>query len=1698
MYPALIPESEIAALRELYDAGQYVSAWRRLETLPPVAQWREPAACTMAARILGNVEANRASHALHSRAWRLDRRNAESAYFRTYCIFHRLGPLRALRFIEKLPAFPDATPEIRSSFLALHASILSRFRDRARAEGLWERALAIDANQAWLWVERSGALEAFDAYDAALEAAQRALAIRPCYRPAVQSAAHLLGLLGRDTEAFTLLESASTQLQSPAVVAQLGALLVEHERHEEALVQWKRYRELAVAIEPAGLEWWHARMSNALYELGRLADAGEHARLAKNGFHDQIAERLSHPPAEARVVRLQVPFVRQHDMTCAPATLSALSRYWQMPVDHLQLAREICYDGTQSHRERHWAEQNGFVAREFTVTWEASVALLDRKIPFALTTVETRSAHLQAVMGYDAVRETLTLRDPYQKHPSEVIGRKWLESYAAVGPRGIVILPKSEASRLDEIALPDVELYDQLHIIERAVFLHERDRAQPALETLETNAPGHRITLEARREIAWYDQNQAASLAAIEGLLALAPGHNGLQWARYGNLQDLARHADRRELLGTMARSEKAEPLFWRELASDLRNDARKLPEARRWLLRALRYQPTDAEHLYAIAGVLWDEQRLEDALALYRLAASLRDKVEYLQRSWFIAARHLRQDAEVLTVLAERARHEGSRSSLPARTWYSALKFVGRDHEALAALDEAVARRPDDGELLCFAADSFARHAQLDRAQNLLNQAEGKCPRLLWLRTAATLADYRTDAAEALRLNQAALLETPLDVQLQDSVARLLAETQGRSAALAHLCNEISRFPHHLGLRQTYISWSRAESAAQCEAPLREFLSLIPDSAWAMRELALVLTDLNRSEEALALCDQAVALAPREESSHGIRGYVLLHAGRHQEASQSARDALQLSIDYTSAYTTLLEASPTFPEKQAALEFILRELERQVVFGDGLLQYLHHAFRLLEPDVVLTNLKEAHRVRPDLWHAWAALITQLCDMQKAAEAIQIACDAVDRFPLSARLWSDLARVHRERRNFAAEVEALQKASALNPFWGFLSRSLSEALQRVDRYSDAEKVLEHAIAAAPLEAENHFQLADLVWRQRRDPQAVVLLMQAIRLDPDHFNAWSALGSILPPGDDRAVALARDLTQKRAGEISPWLRLAEVLPASDLLGRLESLDRALSLNPRSVEAHCTRAWFLAEAGRYDEALQSCQPAVFGSHLPRELKSRAAWILAHRGNLPAAVEAMRAVVAADPDYYWAWERLAEWNDLLGNHQGERDAAEKMSRLAPRSPVPLGYLSDAMRKLGDAAGAIAVLKRAFALDPSYSYAGFTIFAEYLRTRDFSGAKATLTQLQQHLPGPHTVAAEVRLAAAERNKTSGLAAFEKLLTVPDAEVGALYSVLTPMHEAGWTVDYEKMIWDRRSDPHLNPATAACWVRGFAHRDRWDHRKKLTELDASDRFAQAAFREYANVCGEKQKRDYLLQFINQRREWLFNDDDAWGNIGYALVACDRPKQALEWFGEWKQRRNLRPWMLYNIAHALEDSGREDEAIEARRTALALPPDHTSPHHVTRLSLCEALRGDLPTAVARIDGLDYGRLDPRQKAEWAMVRTLADVTGGEPRDRARIYQGKRTLFYQNHPNVHQDAGLQRMLRRFELSLAQIAGVKPARPIRSRSHQPGGDSVIDSKNVVWIIIMVVYFVTRCASSSTPTHVPPPRDTNQFSR
>lgn len=1700
-----IPPEAVAELVRFYECGAYAQACRYAAQFPSPWEWRGTAACLIGGRIANNTFAPRLSRALHARAWRHDKRSPEAAYYFAYSLLSGRGPLAAWRFLRRLPEFPEITPVQQADLLLLQAHAASLFRDFQTATALMAEAEAAGAERAWFWVEKGSLHEQQDAYQEALACSQRALEIHPYFRPAVQAVAHQLQLLGRDEEAIALLQEALQHTESSAVAAQLSILQTELGQHHEARETWRRVRDLSPWMEPKMLDWWEARFSDACYYAGDLAAAAEAAARSKNPFHEKLAERLRVPAPDAKRVLLPVGFVRQHYFTCAPATLSALSNYWQMPVDHLALAAAICYDGTPDHIERHWAEENGWHVREFRVTWETIVALIDRGVPFTLTTVETQSAHLQAVIGYDSFRGTLLIRDPYQRTHGEWLATEFLERYAASGPRGMLLLPPAEVHRLEGIELPDAAFYDSYYRLRRALHTYDRNVAQSHCEEMEQLDAANRLTLQARLALASYDGSFIRQLGAVEALLERFPKNGNYLWNKLGLLRELTRRADYQQFLRELAADKETDIIFWREWAGELRQDARRRNDAQRLLLRILRFSPVDAENLHALANLYWDRREFAEATELYRFAATLRDKVEGYSRSYFLAARHLRQTDVALGMLTRRVEAFGQKSSQPVKLLFWALTALDRQPEAFEKLEAGLATHAEDGDLLLFAADAYARYSQPERGQELLAAAEKRATRTQWLRTSANLADYRCDLIGALGHWREILEAEPLDLQAQRSVSRLLAETQGRAVALEHLRTTCERFDHHIGLHVLWVEWARMENNVDAEPVLRRLLALHPENAWAHRELALVLGELHRTEEAAAELEHAAQLDPESPATDGLRGHIALQAGRLAEAREYTRAALRLSIDYETGIRDLLEASDTFEEKKASVAFIHDELIRQVVFGDGLLAYRTVAFEISEREELLASLREALAARPDLWHAWSAVVWQLVDMHQLDEALSLAQQATERFPLLPRLWVDLAQVHRARRERESEIKPLRRALQINPGWSRPSQLLASTHERMGNYAEAARILEQAIAAAPLDPANYGTLANVLHHLGRKDEAIQRLEHALKLEPGYDWAWDALRTWSPGkgGDNRAVILARELTQLRPGEARSWFVLAKVLSGAPLEERLETIDHALALNPRLTDAYDVKAIFLTDTKRYDEALAVCAPPIYGPAIPTTLRGRAAWVEAQRGRTRAAIAQMRQVVAAAPEYYWGWNMLADWLCADNDFAGAQEAARKMARLAPRSAIPLGYLADIQARSNQLDEAFTTLQRAYDIDPTYAFAGFTLFDRHLQQNKLGEAEKLLAIIKTHLPGPQATAASIRLLVKRHNQKDAFAEFHQLLTDPSASAHYLQTATTALVQGFLGREVEQALEEVLNLPQTNPEVGALWVQRFAARDDWGMRKRLFRIGNTTPLGARARIAYIEALAQHGKRWLLWRLVRREENWLRANAEAWGTMGYAYVHMKRWKDTIKWLHDWPRRTDLAPWMLSNLALAYRQIGNDKAALAVNQRAIRLSPDRTTAQHRLWIVLEIALLGDMPAVASRMEELREHELSPYENALISLIKALRAVhTAAPDARRSTLQEWRQEIQRRYQEGAYNDPALRRARHRTLAVILKVGGdpwrwLGPLRSEPKAAPRPAaapastGGRTSFPPGAIFAIVMLLSMLARTCSNGLHEPSPMPR-------
>jgi hypothetical protein len=76
---------------------------------------------------------------------------------------------------------------------------------------------------------------------------------------------------------------------------------------------------------------------------------------------------------------------------------------------------------------------------------------------------------------------------------------------------------------------------------------------------------------------------------------------------------------------------------------------------------------------------------------------------------------------------------------------------------------------------------------------------------------------------------------------------------------------------------------------------------------------------------------------------------------------------------------------------------------------------------------------------------------------------------------------------------------------------------------------------------------------------------------------------------------------------------------------------------------------------------------------------------------------------------------------------------------------------------------------------------------------------------------------------------------------------------------------------------------------------------------------------------------------------------------------------AVWWLADWRDRSEAEAWMLVNLVRSLRAHGRDAEAGEAGRTALARPYDTTFSEHARWLALDAALEGDIAGARKLLD-----------------------------------------------------------------------------------------------------------------------------------
>lgn len=1608
------------------EQGRILEAWQLAETTGVALQdWPEGDPLRQAARLTSWMGASRLSRAMHWKNWRL-RRDDPRRYYQA--LLSRTGFTSRAKLLEEVDGFLENRPDIpapeQADLFSFKARIHISQRDFLPAEKLLDRAAELQPDDSWIRAERSSFYAAADRYEESLDEARLAVKLAPFYRAAVARCSDALIHLGRDDEALDLLTGAHRESPQASFAMEMQSIFSEREDHEQGLWCLSEIERLSPLMDDSYRKWLASRRADFHLMAGRLNDFLTFADLAGEGFQKSAAANLRSVTGRTGVrKRLDVSFVRQHRSTCAPATLAAIAAFWGQTHDHLAIADAICYEGTPWHKERNWAEEHGFVAREFRLTRESLHALIDRGIPFTLTTQWTTGAHLQACVGYDSRTDVVLLRDPTERHFGEMMMKGLLERHPLAGPRGMVMVPADRAELLDGVHLPDELVYDSLYHLRMMIDTHDRFKIEAAVIQLRAVAPDHLLTLSGELSAAQALENWPRAMEAVDLLLERLPDYESLWLTKCSVLLNLRRTSDYRKELERIVANPRADAVFLSDLGELLAGDARELTMADYYLRRALMRRGDEARVYENLGRCRMTERRFMEAARLRRASSCLAPTFEPYAKGYFETTRIIGRAAEGLEYLEGRTRVLGAKDHGPWITYAQALDSIHRSAEAATILEKAAALRPDDGMLLLRGGRLMTSWGPdfRDRGLALMDRSRGKVREAVWLKESAEVAGFMGQRATAIRHWRALLELQQTQIPAWRYLVRLVAEEDGLDAAIALLDDATTRHPDFADLWALASEWLASTPRGPLEA-LNRYVELEPKSAWGFRERALRRMDLEENEAALDDAREGQDLDPLDPSSPYIHGLVLRKLHRDQEAAVEFRRAISLSVDDTGAPDELMELANDRQAAVETLDFIEAEMRRQVSTGGIVLKFQSIAWRWIDPPELLEKLRGFSEERPDLWQTWSARITQALRMELSTEAKESALAMTGAFPLMPRAWLELARVHEAAGELHEAVSATSKAVDIAPAWDEAARTHAEALERAGNPDAAEAVLRKAVFYEPLHGVNHGCLADLVRRRGRHGEAVDLLREAMKTCPFYNWGWTTLAR-WSNADGRKDEIIRDVeaASRKQGHHRSWWPVASDIWAElgDLEQAIASIRKGIELAPDNVDLRDQLAALLSQDGQFDAALAACDPHPGQTPPPTNLQGRRAWILMGSGQPVQAIKEMRELLDRQPNYTWGLAELTSWYSRRGDWKGVLEIATRWARQAPQESRPFGYIGQAEENLEHPLPAEKAYARALMLQPDYSFAGRRLLDLQMKAKRFDEASQTLQRLEYYAPSIWVDCDRIELDLRAGRHPEAIKRAELMLERTDANFEVINWIDDLFANHGNAASWKSML-ERRLKTGSVPAPGALAVLiGHIPSDRFSTvaYKRVKNQPQGTPGRIEGWRRMIELAGNLKQSSHLIKWSSKHQEELAGQGVLWNQMGKALLSVGEYQRGVAWMKGWKLREqdtfaNTLLWFAaLNDGVAGGNPTYWEAAKEARREGLRrFPLDEAAPALRASLALQEAVDGGIENARGLLDEFEAEQASDFYQNYGLLARSVIAAADGDE-DMARLHLRKAAGYF---------------------------------------------------------------------------------------
>ena len=634
-------------------------------------------------------------------------------------------------------------------------------------------------------------------------------------------------------------------------------------------------------------------------------------------------------------------------------------------------------------------------------------------------------------------------------------------------------------------------------------------------------------------------KNVDGALADADRALKLAPGNEEAIEVRAGLYKQAGDIASARTLVqGALAKSPNATSLHG--ILVDLALTAGDPEQAEQQLSELIKLAPQQARYRYQLAMLYSRTKKLDAAQGV------LEDAVKALPKS---------DDAKLTLV-----------DFLTAQRTPAVAQQVLRDF---------IAHNPDDYDLRLGLGGLLLRTGSTKDAVDTYNEIvrlDGTKPKGLIARDRlADIAAAQGHDDEALKLIGQVLEKDARDSDALNRRAAILLSRGDSAGAIADLRGVLRDRPQAVGvqrmLAQAYMANGQPGLAEQA---LRAALDVAPKEPATRIQLAQVLVQTQRADQAVTLLEETVRLVPANVSAR--TELISAYLNRH---------------DFTAARTAAEDLKTLHPDSAAGWY-----LAGMAATGQNM------------PDEAQKEFEHALSLQPRAYDALNALARLEVARGQGAQATALVKKAAETDPPSAPLLNLLGELYFGQNQLAQADAVLTKANTLAPKWWPPYRNLAVTKVAEKDHKTAVTLLQAGLKLAPSELQLVSELALLYENDGRVDDAIALYEASYRLNPHSQVVANNLAMLLVSyrkdraSLDRARDMTADFASSNDGKLLDtygWVHIKR----GEYADALPVLERAIVREPKSSEIRYHLGMDELYMGRTERARADLEAALAGS-------------------------------------------------------------------------------------------------------------------------------------------------------------------------------------------------------------------------------------------------------------------------------------------------------------------------------------------------------------------------------------------------------------------------------------------------------------------------------------------------------------------